>query len=663
MWAGDYGDDTDMLIALLDNEDEAAREESKPNPPNLKNLRLDPELKDLCRKCGLKVSGRKQDLLQRLTNAFMNDLPGARAAICNASGHVPSSRERPRWQTHTAAAATPTTALPSVPLDAGVASSSGTGGGGDAAASRGIHSTASGRESMHCFCASPSLLLPAGILRCSECSVGLHAHCLGLSPLSAMHITCPTCLASNLNPFSPVVRTAAHPAKLHYLPGTSSHNAGAHAAPSSHTLEFDLPPALYHATLSHGRRFELRCFLASDVVTERGEKSGRQRSSHRWPLQTRLFFNSRETPVGQQPQAWDGHHLKDRHEDTPLVLQGVRPGRNRIIMTACDTQSHVAAIVVTEPRSVSQLIEEVRTKHTMDAAAALSHVKATFGPPADDDDDDDVVAGAVRIGLLCPLSMRRLAVPARGASCRHLECFDLSAFLECAKATAFPRWVCPICSAAAQPVELRVDPWTASALESLPAESSSEVEVQPDGSFAAVPPAAASSAAGGSGRKRRRSLGTVGPGTGVASGAAHSQHQQAATVSIDGEEQTDGVGGSGSAGGGAGSEGDGAGSGSQQPPPLLPPLPLPPLPLPAELPPSVQPGQPSSPTHEFLNLEGSAAGGLLAGASSAATGQQLATSAAAGEAADAVDADPGDAEDLDAGDTEEHPICLDSDSD
>jgi len=47
------------------------------------------------------------------------------------------------------------------------------------------------------------------------------------------------------------------------------------------------------------------------------------------------------------------------------------------------------------------------------------------------------------MSVVCPLTLARIQLPARGMNCTHLSCFDLENFLIFVKDTN--RWVCPIC--------------------------------------------------------------------------------------------------------------------------------------------------------------------------------------------------------------------------
>eukprot|EP00930_Biecheleria_cincta_P013295 TRINITY_DN11929_c0_g1_i1.p1 TRINITY_DN11929_c0_g1~~TRINITY_DN11929_c0_g1_i1.p1 ORF type:complete len:468 (-),score=85.07 TRINITY_DN11929_c0_g1_i1:206-1558(-) len=70
--------------------------------------------------------------------------------------------------------------------------------------------------------------------------------------------------------------------------------------------------------------------------------------------------------------------------------------------------------------------------------------------------------------LSCPLSCLRLRVPVRGLHCRHLQAFELEAFLVTNAAISFQRrWRCPVCDAALKPEQLAVCKLTTHLLRNL----------------------------------------------------------------------------------------------------------------------------------------------------------------------------------------------------
>lgn len=214
----------------------------------------------------------------------------------------------------------------------------------------------------------------------------------------------------------------------------------------------------------------VRCFLSNAA----GKRN------HRWPLKSRISLNGRPATHVQQPQSWDGVSSKDKNEDEPLVLpfQSLRPGCNELSITSCDPVPHVCVALVVEERSFDHLRQAIEAQE-LSWSSALSHVRSIFG---DQPEDDELSAGAARLSLQCPLSHTRLVNPVRSRKCKHLECFDLVAYLRMAQASRFPRYQCPRCGAHARPHELILDPWMRKLLSEIP-ENCLEAEVEPDGSF------------------------------------------------------------------------------------------------------------------------------------------------------------------------------------
>ena len=64
---------------------------------------------------------------------------------------------------------------------------------------------------------------------------------------------------------------------------------------------------------------------------------------------------------------------------------------------------------------------------------------------------------ATRLSVRCPVGLKAIRVPVRGARCTHLQCFDLTTFLEMNQHYSSGRWRCPVCSTVTLPGALRVD--------------------------------------------------------------------------------------------------------------------------------------------------------------------------------------------------------------
>lgn len=76
---------------------------------------------------------------------------------------------------------------------------------------------------------------------------------------------------------------------------------------------------------------------------------------------------------------------------------------------------------------------------------------------ADQDKRDFYFHRYILVSLKCPLTNRRLDVPARGLKCEHVECFDLREYLQLNYSKHVTKWTCPICSCAINSKQIVVD--------------------------------------------------------------------------------------------------------------------------------------------------------------------------------------------------------------
>jgi len=44
--------------------------------------------------------------------------------------------------------------------------------------------------------------------------------------------------------------------------------------------------------------------------------------------------------------------------------------------------------------------------------------------------EDGVEQTAIKVSLKCPITFRRITLPARGHECKHIQCFDLESYLQ-----------------------------------------------------------------------------------------------------------------------------------------------------------------------------------------------------------------------------------------
>ncbi|KAJ6347388.1 hypothetical protein OIU76_003963 [Salix suchowensis] len=99
------------------------------------------------------------------------------------------------------------------------------------------------------------------------------------------------------------------------------------------------------------------------------------------------------------------------------------------------------------------------------------------------DPDSDIIEGPSRISLNCPISYTRIRTPVKGHSCRHLQCFDYSNFIDIN--TRRPSWRCPHCNQHVHYMDIRVDQNMVKVLREV-GEHCSDVIISADGSLKAI---------------------------------------------------------------------------------------------------------------------------------------------------------------------------------
>ncbi|CAF3580087.1 unnamed protein product [Fusarium graminearum] len=97
-------------------------------------------------------------------------------------------------------------------------------------------------------------------------------------------------------------------------------------------------------------------------------------------------------------------------------------------------------------------VEELASRISNGKRISIDSVKQELNAKAQ---DPDVVATSQVLSLKCPLSYMRLALPCRGLSCTHLQCFDATSYLQLQEQG--PQWQCPICYKSATFDQLAVD--------------------------------------------------------------------------------------------------------------------------------------------------------------------------------------------------------------
>lgn len=215
-------------------------------------------------------------------------------------------------------------------------------------------------------------------------------------------------------------------------------------AVSNHVFQLK---ATVHSTLiwRSDLELQLKCFHHED----------RQMNTN-WPASVQVSVNA-------TPLVIDRGENKTSHK--PLYLKEVcQPGRNTIQITvsACCC-SHLFVLQLVHRPSVRSVLQGLLRKRLLTADHCIAKIKMNFNQsPANSNnvsnnpnDRDSVEQTALKVSLKCPITFKKITLPARGHECKHIQCFDLESYLQlnCERGS----WRCPVCNKPAQLEGLEVD--------------------------------------------------------------------------------------------------------------------------------------------------------------------------------------------------------------
>ncbi|XP_029158150.1 zinc finger MIZ domain-containing protein 1 isoform X4 [Nylanderia fulva] len=235
---------------------------------------------------------------------------------------------------------------------------------------------------------------------------------------------------------------------------------------------FQLKPTV-HQTLAWRSDLELqlKCFHHED----------RQMSTN-WPASVQVSVNA-------TPLVIDRGENKTSHK--PLYLKDVcQPGRNTIQITvAACCCSHLFVLQLVHRPSVRSVLHGLLRKRLLPAEHCVSKIKRNFNNTLNNgiQSDKDVVEQTalkreescascyVQVPLKCPITFKRITLPARGHECKHIQCFDLESYLQlnCERGS----WRCPVCTKPAQLEGLEVDQYMWGILNTLNTAEVDEVTI------------------------------------------------------------------------------------------------------------------------------------------------------------------------------------------
>lgn len=202
-----------------------------------------------------------------------------------------------------------------------------------------------------------------------------------------------------------------------------------------------------------------------------------------WPASVQVSVNA-------TPLTIERGDNKTSHK--PLYLKHVcQPGRNtiQITVTACCC-SHLFVLQLVHRPSVRSVLQGLLKKRLLPAEHCITKIKRNFssgtipGTPGPNG-EDGVEQTAIKVALKCPITFRRIQLPARGHDCRHIQCFDLESYLQlnCERGT----WRCPVCNKTALLEGLEVDQYMLGILIYIQNSDYEEITIDPTCSWKPVP--------------------------------------------------------------------------------------------------------------------------------------------------------------------------------
>ncbi|KAK4456669.1 zinc finger MIZ domain-containing protein 2 [Cladorrhinum samala] len=194
-----------------------------------------------------------------------------------------------------------------------------------------------------------------------------------------------------------------------------------------------------------------------------------------WPANIFMSLNRKPLDIRKQPH--NGKDLAVELTDHLIIGTNVlRVGYPQKAGVAVDSRRFLS-VELLETVSHSDILNSIWENGVISEDVTMQIIKKRLAPP-DDDDGLVIEASDISIDLADPFSSVLFEVPARGADCTHLECFDLETWLntrpskpkikchhtqvECdcpntPEPSSPDKWRCPICFKDARPYSLRID--------------------------------------------------------------------------------------------------------------------------------------------------------------------------------------------------------------
>uniref|UniRef100_A0A8C7V6P8 Zinc finger, MIZ-type containing 1a n=1 Tax=Oncorhynchus mykiss TaxID=8022 RepID=A0A8C7V6P8_ONCMY len=209
-----------------------------------------------------------------------------------------------------------------------------------------------------------------------------------------------------------------------------------------------------------------------------------------WPASVQVSTHT-YVSVNATPLTIERGDNKTSHK--PLHLKQVcQPGRNtiQITVTACCC-SHLFVLQLVHRPSVRSVLQGLLKKRLLPAEHCITKIKRNFSSVVASsgntslNGEDGIEQTAIKVSLKCPITFRRIQLPARGHDCKHVQCFDLESYLQlnCERGM----WRCPVCNKTALLEGLEVDQYMWGILNAIQNSEFEEVNIDPSCSWRPVP--------------------------------------------------------------------------------------------------------------------------------------------------------------------------------
>lgn len=155
---------------------------------------------------------------------------------------------------------------------------------------------------------------------------------------------------------------------------------------------------------------------------------------------------------------------------------------NKIEMAyAGTTESFLLYLYIVEYVSCEEIIQTIVQQPHIHKNSTIVEIKKEYSN--DDGEDDDIIVSTSSISLKCPLTYARMRYPTKSIFCQHIQCFDGLSYLQLQEQV--PNWICPVCSNKIEISHLAISDYYCDILENTNDEVEN-VRINDDGTWEAI---------------------------------------------------------------------------------------------------------------------------------------------------------------------------------